>query len=149
MNNTIWTPDQPIRALSWKQPYGELMLHGKQETRSWPTKYRGWVLLCASKQPYYTDQLERISGITQILRMGDVLDPEPLNIEGYAFAIGRLVDCQPMRQEDEDICFVRFQEGLWRHIYEDVQRIAIFPWKGSQGWREVPQDIKSIIKIIK
>lgn len=103
----------------------------------------------ASKQPYYTDQLERISGITQILRMGDVLDPEPLNIEGYAFAIGRLVDCQPMRQEDEDICFVRFQEGLWRHIYEDVQRIAIFPWKGSQGWREVPQDIKSIIKIIK
>lgn len=50
-------------------------------------------------------------------------DPGPLNIEGNAFAIGRLVDCQPMRQKDEDICFVSFQEGLWRHIKSIIKII--------------------------
>jgi hypothetical protein len=46
--------DQKLMALSWKQPYAELMLHGKIETRTWQTKYRGWVMVCASKQPYET-----------------------------------------------------------------------------------------------
>lgn len=149
MSNKTWTPDQPLRALSWKQPYAELMLHGKIETRTWQTKYRGWVLICASKQPYYTDQLRRISGGTQIWRMGDVLAPEPLNIEGKAFAIGRLVDCRPMQPDDENKCYVKYYQGLWCHVYEDVMPIEPLPWKGTQGWKEVPQDIKLTIKILK
>ncbi|MPL90929.1 hypothetical protein SDC9_36987 [bioreactor metagenome] len=29
MNNDKWTPDQPIRGLSFKQPFASLMLNGK------------------------------------------------------------------------------------------------------------------------
>lgn len=45
-------PGADIRALSTKQPYASLMLHGKVETRTWDSKYLGWVLICASKQAY-------------------------------------------------------------------------------------------------
>ena len=49
---------EPIKALSWKQPYASLMLKGKIETRSWPTNYRGLVLICASKAPYSIKEIK-------------------------------------------------------------------------------------------
>lgn len=42
----------PLRALSWKEPYATLMLHGKVETRTWPTDYRGLVLNCVALKDY-------------------------------------------------------------------------------------------------
>lgn len=146
--NRIWTPDQELRALSWKQPYGELMLYGKIETRTWPTKYRGWVLMCASKQPYFTDQLKRISGVDQMWRMGYYLPENPSHYEGNAFAIGYLVDCRPMQKEDENNCFVQYYPDLFCHVYENVYPINLIPWKGSQGWKKVDEATKKLIKYL-
>ncbi len=134
-----------LKALSWKEPHGALMLKGKIETRTRKTNYRGWVLMCASKVPYSNEMVKTISGSKQLLRIYNRTYVHP----GYAFAIGKLVDCRLMVPEDEDKCFVLYRKGLYCHVYEDVQAIAPFPWKGSQGWRTVTDEIKTKIVNLK
>lgn len=146
-----------ILALSWKQPYGSLMLHGKIETRVWETKYRGRVLICTSKAAYSQDAALSISGAYQFQRLCHrLLNDESIDVNGYAIAIGTLVDCRPMTPDDEDKTFVQYREPwvdktgkrrrLFCHVYEDVQAIEPFPWQGSQGWREVGEPELSRIK---
>lgn len=153
MNNEF-TPDQKLMALSWKQPYAELMLHGKIETRTWHTNYRGWVLICASKKGYNFDQVYDISGNKQIVRITETLgrnNDHFLNNyrSGIAIAVGRLVDCRPMRRkEDEDKCFVEWHRTLWCHVYENVRAIEPIPWKGTRGWKEVDLNFKNQIKFL-
>lgn len=136
--------NETLRALSWKQPYATLMLHGKIETRTWYTKYRGLVLICASKLPYHQEVFHEISGKEQYKRIWENVDPDD-TITGHAIAIGRLVDCRSMLIRDEDKCFVKYHPDLYCHIYEDVKPIVPIPWKGSQGWKTVdPEFIKTI-----
>lgn len=141
-----------MRALSWKQPYCSLMLppYNKVETRIWSTKYRGWVLMCASLQPYSHDQLLSIAGEYQADRIYRAFgETEKLDqARGNAIAIGRLIDCRPMRPIDEDFCYVEFNPQLYCHIYDHVHPIFPIPWKGKQGWSTVSQDILSQITIL-
>lgn len=130
-----------VMALSWKQPFAELMLHGKIETRTWFTNYRGLVLICASKQPYHQEVYGSISGPEQYKRIWNTLGNPDECITGNAIAVGRLINCYPMRKEDEDKCFVEYYPGRYCHVYDDVKAIKPFPWKGSQGWRKVSQEI--------
>jgi len=130
-----------MRALSFKQPFASLMLKGKIETRTWSTKYRGAVLICASKKGYTCAEVDIICGrckIDEVLRSQDLL-------KGKAIAVGELVDCRPMTKEDEDACYVKYQEGLFCHVYKYVVEIEPFDWKGSQGWKTLTQgQIKQI-----
>ena len=147
----IYTADQEIKAISIKQPFAALMLHGKIETRSWNTKYRGWVLLCSTQQSYRLDILEEICYNRQLMSMIDLLGKnfmDGLHIwqVSKAFAIGRLVDSRLMTVEDEDKCFVKFQEGTYCHIYEDVIPIKPMNWKGEQKWSLVPDSLKQSIE---
>lgn len=134
-------------ALSWKQPFGTAMLHGKIETRSWNTNYRGPVLICTSKRRYEWEAVKRISGedlLDQMIgSMNSLTGTADMN--GYAIAVGNLIDCRPMVKEDEAKTFVQFREGLYCHVYADVRPIKPFPWKGSQGWKTVdPEIVKNI-----
>lgn len=133
MNNNKWTPDQPIRGLSFKQPFASLMLNGKTiETRTWSTNYRGWVLICSSKKEYNSEQVERIVG-DQFMKVLTTFKPLPIPL-GKAMAIGRLVDCRPFKPADSSAAMVEYQEGLFAHVYEDVYEILPFDFKGHQGW---------------
>ena len=136
--------EEPIRALSWKEPYCSLMLHNKIETRTWQTNFRGLVLMCATKEPYTNEQLLRISGEAQYVRIKALLD-NPLLINGNAIAIGRLIDCRPMKKEDEDACFVKFNWGLYCHVYERVAAIEPLPWRGAQGWMQVAHEKRKLL----
>lgn len=144
----VFEPANRLRALTWKQPYASLMLEGKIETRTWWTWYRGWVLICSSKSPYPNHAVLNISGNRQVVRIEQALAGKVVP-DGVAFAIGRLIACRPMHKTDEDDCFVAYQPNLCCHIYADVQPIEHFPWKGSQGWKEVPDEIKKQIRILK
>lgn len=158
--------NEKMLALSWKQPFGSAMLIGKIETRVWSTKYRGLVLICLSKVGYNNKDLRTISGEEQFQKLRESIFPaaDTVNCFGMAIAVGRLVDCREMRPDDEARTFVAYRapwvedrEGkdgivrrvhrrLYCHVYEDVRRIVPFPWKGSQGWAAVPNDIISQIK---
>lgn len=148
-----FTVDQKLLALSWKQPYAELMLHGKIETRTWKTKYRGWVMICASKMGYNFNQVHGIAGDKQLVRITEVLgrnNDHYLNNyrSGIAIAIGRLIDCRPMQKQDEAKCFVEYYPDLFCHVYDSVQPIEPIIWKGSQGWKEVTEDVKRSIVLL-
>ena len=143
--------DAPMRALTWKQPFAELMLHKKIETRTWPTSYRGLVLICAGTISYSNRELTQMVSGEVWERHRDLFD----NIAragflycGKAIAIGTLVDCRPMLPQDAVNCFVDYKPGLWCHVYENVQQIEPVNWKGSQGWRNVPDEFKKLIKIL-
>lgn len=158
----------PLRALSWKNPFAELMLHGKIETRVWATKYRGPVLICASQKSYSEMSVIGIAGEVQAQRIFSLLTATGTRERNeYAIAIGNLVHCREMHKADEYKCFVNYREPwieeriskktgkirrvkmkLYCHIYENVRAIEPIPWKGSQGWREVPEEIKQTIKIL-
>lgn len=147
MENTF-KPEDKLMALSWKQPYANLMLQGKIETRTWNTNVRGWVLICASKTMYKFDIVKQISGPYQLERIKKSGAYGGLGEFGMAIAIGKLVDSRPMQKDDEDKCFVEYHPDLFCHVYENVQAIKPFPWKGSQGWKEVPLLLKSKIQFI-
>ena len=151
MDDSNFTPDQKLLALSLKQPYAELMLHGKIETRTWKTNYRGWVLICCSQKSYDYLKIQQICGSIQFQRVLKLIPFNLLqnnkNYLGNAIAIGRLVDCRPMVPDDEGKCFVQYDPYLFCHTYENVQAIEPFPWKGSQGWKEVNSETKKRVII--
>lgn len=166
--------DVPILALNWKQPYLDLMFHGKIETRTWPTKYRGFVLMCASKKAYDDASVLSISGS---YNYGEVNRLVQKNRLAQAIAIGRLIDCRLMRPEDEEKTFVKYRDpwtelvqknvtyydgltdpkgitiktgvlvkrALWCHVYENVRPINPVDFSAGQGWSFVPPDILALI----
>lgn len=145
------SPACTVRALSWKEPFGSLMLCGKQETRTWNTNVRGYVLICTSRMPYSIEKTKEIAGTAQFERIDPTLRQltdtnlyKPLSV-GYAIGIGVLTDSRPMRPDDCDQTFVAYRAGLYVHEYRDVHPIIPFAWKGSQGFRILSiADIKKI-----
>ena len=159
-----------IRALWWKQPYASLMLHGKIETRTYPTNVRGKVLICATIKPYSDGQMLEIAGLAQFMRIceqtGFFASIAEQESYGKAIAIGELVDCRPMQPSDADNCFVQYRKpvsrcagnvsslfavtkpALWCWVFADVRRIEPFEIKGKQGWAILDEETKSKIKII-
>lgn len=137
---------EEMRALSIKQPYASLMLHGKTiETRTYYTEYRGLILICASKQPYGLADIERISGNYQVDRILETI-PNYYNTApvGKAIAVGSLIHCRPMDVHDGDSSFVTFQrygEQKWAWIFEDVRPIKPIPWIGQLGLVIVGQHV--------
>ena len=98
---------ESMLALSWKQPFGIAMLHGKIETRTWNTKYRGLVLICASRIPYSKNQIIEITGAHQFNRLNEVCNGLTSKV-GNAIAVGRLVDCRKMARQKRAIFFGKF-----------------------------------------
>ena len=135
--------NQSMVALSWKQPFGSAMLWEKIETRVWATKYRGLVLLCTSQKAYDEKTVINICGPQNFVRLCATLvnDTTTLHLNGYAIAVGKLVDCRKMKPDDELKTFVRYREDLYCHIYEEVKAIKPFRWKGAQRWKKVEQNI--------
>lgn len=130
-----------MRALSWKNPYGVLMLYNKIETRTWDTKYRGKVLICTSKKAYTGGEVSDLSEVWGYIYISTSLKNEKLlHYNGYAIGVGDLVDCRPMKPDDAKMAFVKYREDLFSHFYENVKEIVPIPWKGSQGWKTVDQD---------
>lgn len=157
----IKTPElmnEPIRSLFWKQPFANLMLHGKIETRTWHSLYTGLVLICASKAPYSIGEVQSISG-EHVHRIVSIVEKESVpaydwkkpfaNIVcGHAIAVGRLVESRSMVKADEKKAFVKHHDDLFAHVYNDVTPIKPFPMVGQQGWKKLDSEIWDRIEFI-
>ncbi len=144
-----------IRALWWKQPFASLMLHGKIETRTYPTKVRGKVLICTTLNPFNLFDLGKICGAKIFSKIFSLFNIDPDNWPhvklpmGKAIAIGDLVDCRKMTPQDEDRCFVEYNDQRWCWVFENVEAIEPFEIKGKQGWAILSEEEKLKIKILK
>ena len=99
-----------LKALSIKQPWASMIERGEKtiETRTWATKYRGPLLIVASKEP-------RINGLPS----------------GKALCIVNLVDCRPMTAADEEAACCKRYSGAYSWVLADRQPIT-----RERGWRE-------------
>lgn len=145
---TFYSPP-PVKALTWKQPYAELMFFNKVETRSWNTKYRGWVLICAGKTQYTEGDIIGISGEYQAQRILTLLNSNcSKEIIGMAIGIGYLANSFliPGTREDVERTFVGKCQGKYGFEFENVKRIKPFLFKGGQRWKNLTEEeIRQII----
>jgi hypothetical protein len=112
-----------MKALSIKEPWATMFIKGKKtiETRVWSTKYRGDLLLCASKKPVS-------------------------KISGHAFAVAKLIGCEPMTKLDEKLACCEVYDGAWSWFLIDVTLIKPLLVKGQLGLFEV--DTKGLIQYV-
>ncbi len=97
-----------MKALSLKQPYASLIAEGIKtiETRKWATKYRGDILICASK-----------SG-----------QGEP---KGVALCIVELYDIRPMTKADEAAACIELYPNAKAWLIRNLRVLPKpFPVKG-------------------
>ena len=111
-----------MRAISIKEPWCTLILEGSKtiETRTWRTPHRGKILLCASRYP-------------------------ESKISGNAFAIADLVDCRPMRKEDEEAAMCKRYHKAYSWVLNNVKNIELFEVIGQLGLFKV--DIRGKLEL--
>ncbi|MCX5794930.1 MAG: ASCH domain-containing protein [Elusimicrobia bacterium] len=133
-----------MKAISLKQPWAVWVVRGRWvikngkalerkdiETRTWSTKYRGPLLICASKSIDYA-----------AMEFYDHSDScavsEQFKIEtGVAVGIADLVNCRPMTPEDEQRAMCACEAGRFAWDLKDIRAINPFPVRGALGLFEV------------
>jgi hypothetical protein len=90
-----------MRALSLTQPWANMVAQGTKtiETRRWSTVYRGWFLVCSTKQ-----RVEACAG--------------PY---GVALAVAAIVDCRRMVPADEPKAQCPIYRDAWAWVLDGVQ----------------------------
>ena len=126
-----------MKALSIKQPWAHLIVHGFKgelktiETRTWPTKYRGELLIVSSKkQP---------SGVCE----WHGLDWSDMEF-GKAIAVATLVDCRVMVRDDLQAALCPVYRGAFSWVLENVRPIEPFPVRGQLGLYKVDYEFDEV-----
>lgn len=124
-----------MKALSIRQPWSWLILHGGKdiENRDWATRFRGRVLIHASKgmtKGEYEDAYD-----TAMAANHAILFPtfEALQRGGIIGSV-EIVDCVA---ESESPWFF----GKHGFVLRDPQPLPFMPWKGQLGFFDVPDEI--------
>jgi len=129
----------PTKALSLKQPFAWLIANGYLlvDDRSWGTKYRGQILLHASKGLYndYYDHLKLNTNIP--LPAKDRLE--------YAGVVGiaNLVHCSRQRElpigmsHEQRASFSGIHQEHFGFLFEQAEPLALMPCRGKLGIFEI------------
>lgn len=109
-----------MKAISVRQPWASMIAQGTKtiETRTWPTKYRGDLLIVSSKKPK--------------------IDNLPL---GHALCVVEIVECRPMVFSDEAAAGCKWYSGAWAWVLEDVRPVEPVAVRGQLGIYEVDDNL--------
>lgn len=129
-----------MKALSVRQPWAWLIVNGYKdiENRTWPTKYRGRVLIHASKgmtAQEYEDAMDfilHVNGIQAIHRMPGLKEFERGGIVGVA----TVSDCVPSARRTS-----RWHiDGAFGFRLDDAKPLPFVACKGALGFFDIPRD---------
>lgn len=160
-------PTAGVNGLSLLQPHASLFALGQRvvESRSWPTRYRGPVVIAASAR-WERDEYEAACQERDLLavwaRHGVMPNALPL---GAMLAVGRLVGCETGEAIEAAFdarpaggraivagvtCapaehhFGSYGSGRFGFVFADLHRIVVpIPCKGRQGFWAVVGDARS------
>jgi hypothetical protein len=131
-----------MKALSLWQPWASLIAIGakRYETRSWPTRYRGPLLICAAKTMNREVQRALLDVEIQKAMVGAGITIIPF---GMAVCLVDLVGCYPTEamskeQIGADLPFGDFTPGRYAWKLEDLRKVPPFAVNGKQGLFDVP-----------
>lgn len=136
-----------MKALSIHQPWSWAILHGGKavENRTWPTSYRGPLLIHASKSKASFDRQN--ADVWRDL-YGVQLPSWESMVKGAIVGMAELVACVPVdgnglsEQQCQWLKAHPFTEGPWCWILKSPRVFAEpIPYRGMQGLFEVPDDV--------
>jgi len=121
-----------VKAISLHQPWASLVAAGYKriETRSWRTRHRGMLLICATKIPVISP--ERWGALRE--QYWRLPEAPPA---GAALAIAELVECRPMVEDDEAAACCDIYQGAVAWVLRDIRQIEPVAVRGRQGIYEV------------
>lgn len=150
-----------MRGLSVRQPFASLLAKRLKtiETRTWKTKYRGDVLICASQKSYKPDQYRHFCRtddfeelfLHKVARLGK---PELQLPTGMALAVARLVDCRSMERLDEPMALCQYDHEMYwcgevfAWVFENVRPVVPIPVKGALNLFTLTAETTSAIQYI-
>lgn len=136
-----------MRAIALWEPWASAMALGFKinETRGWPTHYRGDVVICAAQRPMTRSDKE-ILAATMTLPEGYAMP------HGCAVAIVEIYEC--VRTEDirdkltnQEIWLGNYTDGRYAWRTRNLRRLAMpVPVKGKQGFFFVPAEVEQEIR---
>ena len=107
-----------VKALCVRQPWASLIAEGNKtiETRTWYTRYRGQLLICASRA-----KCENLP-------------------TGVALCLVDLVDCRPMKKEDQRAAQCEIYDRAFSWVLENIRPIEPFAVHGQLSIFEMSVD---------
>jgi hypothetical protein len=118
-----------MKIMSIRQPWAALIVCGFKdiENRTWPTRYRGPVLIHASLRPddIGSDEIKR--------RFGVRLEGDPPR--GGIVGMAKIVDCvRPHHSR-------WYAPGCYGFVLANSRPLPFVPWKGALSLRDVPSKL--------
>jgi hypothetical protein len=126
-----------MKALSIRQPYAWLIVNGHKdiENRTWPTNFRGRVLIHAGvtypKRDYADD------AVAHRRYYGSY--PEREDMIGGIVGVATIVDCV---SDSESKWF----NGPYGFVLADAKPLPFMPCKGALSFFDVPQDVAAQLR---
>lgn len=119
-----------VKALALWQPWASWIAEGYKtvETRTWSTRYRGLLVICASLHGAHRNGKDRWVGPCQ--RPDGTWTTYPV---GCAVALALLDHVTPMRPDHEAAALCGYEPGRYAWELKDVMPLEPFPVKGRQG----------------
>lgn len=155
-----------MKAISLWQPWASLIANGakKIETRSWPTNYRGPILIHAAKRMNKSELLYMACNWSYCEALGLQMGGAYARVKELPFgaivAVADLVDCVPVLKLTGEQLDVRrtnninphttwserflgnYEPGRFGWVLENVKALdAPYPYKGEQGLFVVPDSL--------
>lgn len=131
-----------MKALSLWQPWASAVALGfkKNETRSWPTNYRGPLLIHAAKKVIPWPSIS-----IQAMFEGIAFQPDDLPL-GQVLCRVDLIDCKRISihnrpPEGMERLLGDYTPGRYMWITDNLQVLTSFPVRGHQGFFDVPDDV--------
>jgi hypothetical protein len=124
-----------MKALTICQPYAELIALGRKpiENRTWPTSYRGSLLIHAGKSRNWLDD-------------GDE-DQYPGMLFGFVIAEAELYDCVTLARLPNHLKEHEHANGPWCWLLRNVRRVEPFAYRGAQGLFDIQQPAESAVRV--
>jgi hypothetical protein len=125
-----------MKALSIRQPWAWLIVNGHKdvENRTWPTRYRGPVLIHASKGMTTDEYCDALWSCLSPV----ILVPQFEKLErGGIVGVATLVDS--VTHSDS-----RWYTGAHGFVLRDARPLPFTPFKGALGFFETGLDIESL-----
>lgn len=119
-----------LPALSVGQPWADLIVNGIKdiENRSWPTDFRGRLLIHAAM----TVEWEDVEEVYELLGLATPGEYQP--VAGAILGWTEIVDCVKSHPS-------RFFHGPYGFVLRGSKRLARpVPWRGQRGIFQVPAD---------
>lgn len=140
---------QPIRAMTFQEPFGSMILNGRIEVRKQKTDYRGLILICTGFTELNAVQLKILAGPFNAMRIRTIMTKNQMHSQpGKAIAVAELVDCYQMTVDDELSCFVPYHDRRWCYKFKNVRPILSRNWRGKAGISQVPEDFVESIEFL-